>query len=135
MGAGIAATGAIREMNPEQILSRIYSIQRQVVSPRYVAGEITVQTMRRKKQEMFKQLLTDKRTPQVVLDVLQGQEGIFNKPDKRPANPYFTSGPCAKRPGWRVSVLSQASLGRSHRAKNPKSKLKIPKSKIQRNLS
>ena len=48
---------------------------------------------------------------------------IFNKPDKRPANPYFSSGPCAKRPGWRVSVLSQASLGRSHRAKNPKSKL------------
>ena len=83
MGAGIAATGAIREMNPEQILSRIYSIQRQVVSPRYVAGEITVQTMRRKKQEMFKQLLTDKRTPQVVLDVLQGQEGIFNKPDTK----------------------------------------------------
>lgn len=48
---------------------------------------------------------------------------IFDKPDKRPANPYFSSGPCAKRPGWRVSVLSQASLGRSHRAKNPKSKL------------
>ena len=45
------------------------------------------------------------------------------KPDIRPASPYFSSGPCAKRPGWSVSALSQASIGRSHRAKDPKFKL------------
>ena len=48
---------------------------------------------------------------------------ILNKPDIRPARPYFSSGPCAKRPGWSVGVLSEASLGRSHRAKVPKTKL------------
>ena len=48
---------------------------------------------------------------------------ILNKPDIRPASPYFSSGPCAKRPGWSVGVLSEASLGRSHRAKVPKTKL------------
>ncbi|NNE83565.1 MAG: phosphoserine transaminase [Alphaproteobacteria bacterium] len=46
-----------------------------------------------------------------------------SKPDTRPANPLFSSGPCAKRPGWDVSVLSDAALGRSHRAKDPKAKL------------
>ncbi len=45
------------------------------------------------------------------------------KPDVRPANPYFSSGPCAKRPGWAPSVLADAALGRSHRAKDPKAKL------------
>jgi len=46
-----------------------------------------------------------------------------SKPDLRPANPHFSSGPCAKRPGWDLSALSDASLGRSHRAKDPKAKL------------
>ncbi len=46
-----------------------------------------------------------------------------SKPDLRPANPHFSSGPCAKRPGWDLSALSDASLGRSHRAKHPKAKL------------
>ena len=45
------------------------------------------------------------------------------KPDTRPANPHFSSGPCAKRPGWALSALSDAALGRSHRAKDPKAKL------------
>lgn len=45
------------------------------------------------------------------------------KPGVRPANPLFSSGPCAKRPGWAPSVLSDAALGRSHRAKDPKAKL------------
>lgn len=45
------------------------------------------------------------------------------KPDARPANPNFSSGPCAKRPGWSPSVLSDAALGRSHRAKIGKAKL------------
>jgi len=46
------------------------------------------------------------------------------KPDLRPDNPNFSSGPCAKRPGWTVEVLSDAFLGRSHRAKGGKAKLK-----------
>jgi len=48
---------------------------------------------------------------------------IVSKPDTRPENPLFSSGPCAKRPGWAPSVLSDAALGRSHRAKDPKAKL------------
>src|SRR6476660_430636 len=38
------------------------------------------------------------------------------KPSRRPKRPEFSSGPCAKRPGWNVSALSGALLGRSHRA-------------------
>ncbi|MBC6715576.1 MULTISPECIES: phosphoserine transaminase [Aurantimonas] len=45
------------------------------------------------------------------------------KPDLRPANPRFSSGPCAKRPGWSLDALNDAALGRSHRAKVGKSKL------------
>lgn len=45
------------------------------------------------------------------------------KPDVRPANPNFSSGPCAKRPGWSVAALKNAALGRSHRAKIGKLKL------------
>ncbi|BCH30315.1 phosphoserine aminotransferase [Mesorhizobium sp. L-8-10] len=45
------------------------------------------------------------------------------KPDLRPANPNFSSGPCAKRPGWSLQALAAAPLGRSHRAKIGKSKL------------
>ena len=45
------------------------------------------------------------------------------KPGLRPQNPQFSSGPCAKRPGWSLEALSGASLGRSHRAKDPKARL------------
>ena len=45
-------------------------------------------------------------------------------PGLRPANPQFSSGPCAKRPGWTPDVLKNAALGRSHRAKLGKSRLK-----------
>ena len=45
------------------------------------------------------------------------------KPGLRPANPQFSSGPCAKRPGWSLEALAGASLGRSHRAKVGKAKL------------
>ena len=44
-------------------------------------------------------------------------------PQVRPQNPHFSSGPCAKRPGWELSALKDAALGRSHRAAIGKSKL------------
>ena len=46
------------------------------------------------------------------------------KPGVRPAIPHFSSGPCAKRPGWSLQNLTDAALGRSHRAKIGKAKLK-----------
>jgi phosphoserine aminotransferase len=45
------------------------------------------------------------------------------KPEIRPANPRFSSGPCAKRPGWSLAALEGALLGRSHRAATPRAKL------------
>ena len=47
-----------------------------------------------------------------------------SKPGVRPAVPHFSSGPCAKRPGWSLQTLTDAALGRSHRAKVGKGKLK-----------
>lgn len=46
------------------------------------------------------------------------------KPDQRPNRPYFSSGPCAKRPGWTVDVLASTPVGRSHRAPIGKARLK-----------
>jgi phosphoserine aminotransferase len=46
------------------------------------------------------------------------------KPSVRPVVPHFSSGPCAKRPGWSVQNLSGAFIGRSHRSKPGKAKLK-----------
>jgi len=45
-------------------------------------------------------------------------------PSVRPAVPHFSSGPCAKRPGWSLQALTDAVLGRSHRSKIGKAKLK-----------
>ena len=47
------------------------------------------------------------------------------KPARRPANIHFSSGPCAKRPGWSLENLDKAFLGRSHRAKEGKARLKL----------
>lgn len=46
------------------------------------------------------------------------------RPDVRPVNPHFSSGPCAKRPGWSLEKLNKAVLGRSHRSKDGKARLK-----------
>src|ERR1700684_1682839 len=45
-------------------------------------------------------------------------------PAVRPTVPHFSSGPCAKRPGWNLQALNGAFLGRSHRSKPGKAKLK-----------
>ena len=45
------------------------------------------------------------------------------KPSIRPQRPHFSSGPCAKRPGWSLDALSGALVARSHRAKAPKQRL------------
>ena len=60
----------------------------------------------------------------------------MSQPQQKPVNPFFSSGPCKKRPGWNISNLSTEALGRSHRAKNAKSKLNliIEKSKFILNL-
>ncbi len=49
---------------------------------------------------------------------------MSNMPGVRPVTPHFSSGPCAKRPGWSLQALTDAVLGRSHRSKSGKAKLK-----------
>ncbi|HTF35561.1 MAG TPA: phosphoserine transaminase [Myxococcota bacterium] len=58
------------------------------------------------------------------------------KPTRRPRRPEFSSGPCAKRPGWSLEGLKNAPLGRSHRAKAGKDRLKavIDRSRALLNL-
>jgi phosphoserine aminotransferase len=46
------------------------------------------------------------------------------KPERKPRRPHFSSGPCAKRPGWTLDALREAVVGRSHRAKVGKERLK-----------
>ena len=48
----------------------------------------------------------------------------MTRPLVKPNRPVFSSGPCAKRPGWSIDVLNQSTLGRSHRHKDCKNKLK-----------
>jgi len=47
------------------------------------------------------------------------------KPDLRPVNPRFSSGPCTKRPGWTPNFLNDKELGRSHRAKPAKARIQL----------
>ncbi|MCB0143800.1 MAG: phosphoserine transaminase, partial [Caldilineaceae bacterium] len=47
----------------------------------------------------------------------------MNKPTQKPQNPNFSSGPCAKRPGWSLDALQGAMVGRSHRAKPAKARI------------
>ena len=48
----------------------------------------------------------------------------MTRPLVKPIRPEFSSGPCAKRPGWSLNILKESSLGRSHRHKVCKNKLK-----------
>lgn len=47
------------------------------------------------------------------------------KPTAKPKSPFFSSGPCAKRPGWRPDVLRDALVGRSHRSEDGRARLKL----------
>src|SRR4051812_29092096 len=58
---------------------------------------------------------------------MNGMSDVANqgkRPAVRPARPFFSSGPCAKRPGWTPEALKGALVGRSHRSKPGKAKLK-----------
>lgn len=48
---------------------------------------------------------------------------MTSRPTQRPRVPHFSSGPCAKRPGWTPAALADAALGRSHRSPRGKAKL------------
>ncbi|GBG31594.1 Phosphoserine aminotransferase [Hondaea fermentalgiana] len=54
---------------------------------------------------------------------MQARALSASAPSAKPENPMFSSGPCAKRPGWNVSALQTDSLGRSHRSKIGKERL------------
>lgn len=49
---------------------------------------------------------------------------MTSQPSQRPQRPYFSSGPCSKRPGWNLEALNNALVGRSHRSGPGKARLK-----------
>lgn len=51
------------------------------------------------------------------------RQSVGPRPDERPKDARFSSGPCRKHPGWSLSSLSTEHLGRSHRASSPKARL------------
>ncbi len=59
----------------------------------------------------------------------------MDKPERRPRRPEFSSGPCAKRPGWSLADLEKAVLGRSHRSKIGKARIREVLARTRRLLS
>ena len=60
---------------------------------------------------------------------------MYTKPTKKPARPFFSSGPCAKRPGYKLENLDAAPLGRSHRSSSGKARLREAIEKTKEILS
>jgi phosphoserine aminotransferase len=58
-----------------------------------------------------------------TLPVRDAHDLTTTRPDTKPARPHFSSGPCAKPPGWSLERLATGSLGRSHRSKIGKARL------------
>ncbi len=58
-----------------------------------------------------------------MTDIIAPAPGAVAKPATKPARPFFSSGPCAKPPGWEAARLATESLGRSHRSKLGKARL------------
>ena len=66
--------------------------------------------------QLLCKILTDSRSQST-------KEKRMNRPTTKPQNPNFSSGPCAKRPGWSEATLHAALVGRSHRSKPGKARL------------
>jgi phosphoserine aminotransferase len=62
--------------------------------------------------------------PPPFLSPVKSMSGKMQKPAAKPSNPCFSSGPCPKRPGWSPAALGDALVGRSHRSKEGKARLK-----------
>lgn len=60
---------------------------------------------------------------------------MLNKPKHKPARPFFSSGPCCKRPGWSPSILESALTGRSHRSVEGRARLKFAIDETKRILN
>src|SRR3546814_11816399 len=67
------------------------------------------------------------RRKYIMNDAVRAAEAstLSAKPATKPTRPYFSSGPCAKPPGWAAEKLATDSLGRSHRSKLGKNRLQL----------
>ncbi len=70
-GAAKRAEGMVKSLTPESVISRIYSIVRGVVSMRYVVSEAGFQAFRNRRMDLLKQMLADRRTPTIILDMMK----------------------------------------------------------------
>jgi len=72
-----------------------------------------------------RRLVEQTTTRPEVVTVIHPASRSVAKPSVRPSDARFSSGPCRKHPGWELSRLDTASLGRSHRAEGPKERLAL----------